>query len=71
MIGTLLKRRLDVLFDSDITAYQIEQDTGISRVTISRYRSEKNNIGNMTLSVAMRLEAYGDKMGLYMNDDLK
>lgn len=60
-----LKERIDILLDSEVTAYSIEMDTGVSRALISRYRNGENSIENMTIGVANKLEKYGLKNGLY------
>lgn len=60
-----LKERIAILLDSEVTAYSIEMDTGVSRALISRYRNGENSIENMTIGVANKLEKYGLKNGLY------
>lgn len=60
-----LKERIAILLDSEVTAYSIEMDTGVSRALISRYRNGENSIENMTIGVAKKLEKYGLKNGLY------
>ncbi|EKR9302803.1 hypothetical protein P9705_001244 [Enterococcus faecalis] len=44
-----------VLLDSEMSAYEIESKTGITRAAISKYRNEKSNINNMPLGVAIKL----------------
>lgn len=46
------------LLDSEITAYQIEKDTGISRAKIGRLKNGKNDLNNLSLESAGKLYKY-------------
>ena len=46
------------LLDSEITAYQIEKDTGISRAKIGRLKNGKNDLNNLSLETASKLYEY-------------
>lgn len=46
------------LLDSEITAYQIEKDTGISRAKIGRLKNGKNDLKNSSLETAGKLYEY-------------
>ncbi|HHQ6755707.1 TPA: helix-turn-helix domain-containing protein [Staphylococcus aureus] len=46
------------LLDSDITAYQIEKRTGVSRAKIGRLKNDKNSLKNLTLETAEKLYNY-------------
>lgn len=51
----------EVLDDTSISAYSIEQKTGISRNAISRYRQGKADFENLTLATLMKIaEVYID-----------
>lgn len=50
------------LIASDISAWQIESDTGISRTTIGNYRNGKASLLNMTVKNAMILTSYTEKL---------
>lgn len=46
------------LLDSEITAYQIEKDTGVSRAKIGRLKDGKNELENISLNTAKILYEY-------------
>lgn len=46
------------LLESEITAYQIEKDTGISRAKIGRLKNGKNDLNNLSLETASKLYEY-------------
>lgn len=47
-----------VLYDTNISGYQIERATGISRTSIHKYRSGKNDFRNITLDTLIKLAAF-------------
>ncbi|ARB40955.1 hypothetical protein KJC18_12460 [Mammaliicoccus sciuri] len=47
-----------LLLASDITAYQIEKGTGLSRSKIGRLKNGENSIDNLSLSSAKLLYEY-------------
>lgn len=56
------------LLDSDITAYQIEKVTGVSRAKIGRLKNDKNSLKNLTLETAEKLYNYQKQLEI-MNED--
>lgn len=56
------------LLDSDITAYQIEKRTGVSRAKIGRLKNDKNSLKNLTLETAEKLYNYQKELEI-MNKD--
>lgn len=50
------------LLNSNITSYQIEKETGVSRVKIGRLRNEKNKVSDLTLTTAEKLYLYQKKL---------
>ncbi|WP_241955811.1 Trp family transcriptional regulator [Staphylococcus chromogenes] len=50
------------LLNSNITSYQIEKETGVSRTTIGRLRNEKNKVSDLTLTTAEKLYLYQKKL---------
>lgn len=50
------------LLQSEITAYQIETDTGITRTSISNYRTGKSDILKMPFWTAIKLTNYYDHL---------
>ncbi|MBF7029746.1 Trp family transcriptional regulator [Staphylococcus kloosii] len=46
------------LLESEITAYQIEKDTGISRAKIGRLKNGKNDLNNLSIETAGKLYEY-------------
>lgn len=55
---TEIYQTIEHLLDSEITAYQIEKDTGISRAKIGRLKNGKNNLDNLSLETAGKLYEY-------------
>lgn len=49
-----------VLLDSDLSAYQIEAKTGITRTAISKYRTGKSDVLNMPMQTAIALTNFSD-----------
>ncbi|WP_422936801.1 hypothetical protein [Staphylococcus chromogenes] len=50
------------LLNSNITSYQIEKETGVSRTKIGRLRNEKNKVSDLTLTTAEKLYLYQKKL---------
>ncbi len=50
------------LLNSNITSYQIEKETGVSRAKIGRLRNEKNKVSDLTLTTAEKLYLYQKKL---------
>ncbi|MEX2947711.1 hypothetical protein ABH521_000845 [Staphylococcus warneri] len=46
------------LIDSDVTAYQIEKETGVSRAKIGRLKNNINSFKNLSLETAEKLYNY-------------
>ncbi|MFB8449871.1 hypothetical protein [Enterococcus thailandicus] len=49
------------LIDSNLSAYSIEKDTGVSRMTITNYRKGNANILNMSLDKAIKLQEFWEE----------
>lgn len=56
--GVVDMKLIEALLESDITAYQIEKDTGIMRAAISRYRNDIDSVLNMTIQTGIKLTRY-------------
>ena len=55
MEGIIDLKLIKNLLDSDLSAYRIEDLSGISRMTITKYRNGTSDIMNMTLNNALKL----------------
>ncbi|CDO03087.1 hypothetical protein BN988_01587 [Oceanobacillus picturae] len=53
-----MKEEIRKLLDSNITGYRIFKETGIQESTISRLRSEKKELGSLSLDTALKLHAF-------------
>lgn len=53
---------IQALIESDISAWQIEKETGISRMNITNYRNGKGEIVNMSLANAIKLSEYWENI---------
>ena len=53
-----VKRTVQNLLTSNITSYQIEKESGVSRAKIGRLRNGKNKIDDLTLGTAEKLYNY-------------
>lgn len=51
-------KKVQAVINSNITAYEIEKQTGISRAQIGNYRNGKHDIMNMSLNNALKLQNY-------------
>ena len=61
MFETIINE-VNKLLNSDITSYEINRSTGITRQLIDKYRSGKSEIKNMTLETACKLYEYSVKL---------
>ena len=61
MINQAIKK-IEELFNSDLTDYRISKDTGITLSVIQKYRSDQSKIENMTLKVANKLIRYSEEL---------
>jgi len=55
-----IKENIKRLLDSELTAYQIQKETGINRSTITRLRNGETPIGKMQLDNAIALIEFWD-----------
>lgn len=53
-----LKEIKDLIFESNITAYEIEKQTGVFRTTISNLRNNKVNLEDTKLFTIIKLQEY-------------
>ncbi|UXU63323.1 trp operon repressor [Staphylococcus agnetis] len=53
-----VKHIIKSLLESNVTSYQIEKETGVSRAKIGRLRNGKNKIDDLTLDTAEKLYNY-------------
>ncbi|MBO0432820.1 hypothetical protein [Enterococcus sp. DIV0660C] len=59
------------LMDSNLSAYSIEKDTGVSRMTITNYRKGSANILNMSLDKAIKLQEFWEEYIMEEYETLK
>lgn len=52
----------ELIFSESISAYSIEKETGVSRMTITNYRNGVSDFENMTLTNAMKLQELINKL---------
>ena len=57
-----MRREIEKLINSEITAYKISKETGVSVGNISELKSGKRKIGNLTLDTAEKLYDYYQKI---------
>lgn len=62
--GKVEVAKINALFDSDITDYQIEKDTGITRASVGKFKTGKSDIMKMPLKTAIILTNYAVGKGL-------
>lgn len=55
-------QKITDLLASDLSAYKIEKDTGVSRTTLSQLRTGKADIRNISFDVAIKLTDYFNKL---------
>lgn len=48
----------NILYNSRISGHELSKSTGINKSMISRYRSGKYKLGNMTLATARKILDY-------------
>ena len=53
-----LKEIKDLIFESNITAYEIEKQTGVFRTTISNLRNNKVKLEDTKLFTLIKLQEY-------------
>lgn len=54
-----IKKNIEtLLFDTDVTMYEVSQATGIAQTTLSRFTRKESNIENMSLKNALKLNEY-------------
>ena len=51
---------IEVLLNSEISDYRIEEKTGVSRSTIGKIKNGKSSIGNLTLNSAIALSSFAE-----------
>lgn len=51
-----------LLFESDVSIYQISKGTGIGETTLHKYRRGQANITNITFNNAIKLQKYYDQL---------
>lgn len=61
MRDTISAKKVMQLLHTDVSAQQIAEATGVSRMTIARYR-QSNSIASMQLELAEKLEDYYDQL---------
>lgn len=49
---------VELLLESEVTAYEVEKKTGITRMAISKYRNGQSQVINMPLGVAIKLTEF-------------
>lgn len=57
-----MRKKIQELLDSGVTAYQIGKAIGVQAVQIQRYMNGETSIGNMTLDRAEQLYNYALKL---------
>lgn len=63
--------KIQALFDSKVSAYAIEKDTDIRRMTITNYRNGKADILNMSLDKAIKLQKFWEEYIMEEYESLK
>lgn len=61
---------VEVLLNSDVSAYEIEAKTGVTRMTISNLRTGKSNIEKMELMTAIKLTRFSKNQIKITSTDL-
>ena len=56
------KKKIIELIESDITGYQVSEDTGLSQTVMSSLRTGKRYIDNLRLGTAEKLYEYACKV---------
>ncbi|MCS4486397.1 helix-turn-helix transcriptional regulator [Staphylococcus americanisciuri] len=57
-----IRKEVQTLLDSNISAYQIEKATNVSRAKIGRLRNKKNKVDDLSLATIEKL--YNYQMGV-------
>ncbi|MGY4105148.1 helix-turn-helix domain-containing protein [Ignavigranum ruoffiae] len=55
-----IKENIKKLLETDISSYEINRQTGVTRQLIDKYRKEPETIGRLTLDNALALCKYYD-----------
>jgi len=54
-----IKRNIEkLLFESDVSMYEVSKETGIAQTSLSRYTRKETDINNMRLGHAIKLNDY-------------
>ena len=56
------KLKIIELIESDVTGYQIYNDTGVSQYVLSQLRQGKRDVDNLTLNTTEKLYEYARKV---------
>lgn len=63
-MNTINISKIKELLESDISSYEIEKNTGVSRVTLAKYRNGSADIMNMSLEKAVNLNKFWEEYQL-------
>ncbi|EOD7435737.1 hypothetical protein ACJQ40_000169 [Enterococcus faecium] len=63
--------KLQKLIDSNVPAYTIEKNSGVSRATIALYRKGTSNILNTSLDKAIKLQKFWEEYTMNEYNELK
>ena len=69
MIDQAIKK-IEELFNSDLTDYRISKDTGLTLSVIQNYRSGKYELENMSFKVAKKLIRYAEELKMRNYDKM-
>lgn len=58
MSENIKKNIEELLFNSDVTMYEVSKATGIAQTTLSRFTRKESDIENMSLRNALKLNEY-------------
>ena len=54
--------KIEKLLSSDISAYAIAKETGLTRAVVNRYRTGDTALENMTIKTALKLQKFYDDL---------
>lgn len=57
-----IKDNIKKLLETDISSYEINRQTGVTRQLVDKYRKEPETIGKLTLDNALALSKYYDNI---------
>ncbi|KRL39901.1 hypothetical protein [Liquorilactobacillus nagelii] len=60
--------KIEKLLSSDISAYAIAEETGLTRAMINRYRTGDTKLENMTIKTALKLQKFYDDLKMQKED---